>query len=156
MKILEKIKSFFRKIFLDKKVKKIEEKTKNTEKTVNNKEEFFKLYNNVKKGTCNLKKLTEEEQEDIIKMLDQEIKLKKNKLNQNITELNMLKYKNRSYEKNRILKLYDDVKNSKISPSKLDNDDLKKIAKLYVAQARIQDEQLEKEIVDLEKKIYVS
>ena len=35
MKILEKIKSFFRKIFLDKKVKKIEEKTKNTEKTVN-------------------------------------------------------------------------------------------------------------------------
>ena len=82
--------------------------------------------------------------------LKSEISLKKDKLDHNITELNILKVDNRINEKNRILELYNEVKNETIDFADIDKEDLLKIRKLLLEESKMQDERFEDEIKLLE------
>lgn len=160
--LVKKIKAFFFKIFLKNKMKKLEEvkDTKPIEETeeleVNQKEaivkgqsekkEFFEIYQKIKNGQYNLKDLTEEQSQKIIAILHSEIALKKDKLNHNITELNILKTDNRIDEKNRIFELYHRIKDQTIALSDIEKEDLIKIRKLLLEEAKKQDERLGDEI----------
>lgn len=161
-----KIKQFFKNIISRNKTKRLETpkddnliysnsrlESNQTEKSLNNqneKNEFFEIYNKVKKGQYNLSELTEEQAKKIIVILNSEISLKKDKLNHDITELNILKADNRINEKNRILELYNGVKNETIDLADIDREDLLKIRKLLLEEAKIQDEKFKDEIKLLE------
>ncbi len=163
---INKIKQFFRNIIFGKKTKYLEapkevapiennlklrnEQTENELNNQNKKREFFEIYNKVKNGQYNLQYLTEEQSKKIIAILNSEISLKKDKLDQNITELNILKVDNRINEKNRILELYNEVKNEDIDLSDIEKEDLLKIRKLLLEEAKMQDERFEDEIKLLE------
>ena len=153
---IKKIKDFLRKIFSKNKIEMLEE---SKEDSLNNnatiekinyqkkKDEFFEIYNEIKSGKYDLNKLTKEQSKQIIDILSSEIELKKEKLNNNITELNILKTDNRIEEKNRILNLYKEVKDANIDLSQVDEEDLLKIRKLMLEETKIQDEKLEREIM---------
>ena len=79
-----------------------------------------------------------------------EISLKKDKLEHNITELNILKIDNRINEKNRIFKLYNEVQNENIDLNDINREDIKKIRKLLLEETKMQDEKFEYEIKLLE------
>ena len=128
----------------------------NTNKKQDDKKEFFEIYNKVKKGEYNLKDLTEEQSKKIITILNSEINLKKDKLDHDIMELNIVKTDNRINEKNRIFELYNNVKNESIDLNDIDREDLLKIRKLLLEEAKIQDERLENEIKILEMSKKVS
>lgn len=106
MQVIKKIKEFFNNIFDHNKTKRLEgynepksvEKTQN-ENYIKNKNEIFEIYKKVKKREYDLQDLTEEQSEKIIALLKEELKIKKDKLNKKITELNMLKQENKGYEK---------------------------------------------------------
>lgn len=92
----------------------------------------------------------EETSEKVIGMINSEIDLKKDKLNHNITELNILKIDNKTDEKNRIFELYKGIKNETIKLSEIDREDLLKIRKLLLEEAKMQDERFEEELRLLE------
>lgn len=170
--ILKKIKKFFKTFFSRNKVKQLDTPkatnlvdvdTKTNGKTIedtnkkqDDKKEFFEIYNKVKKGEYNLKDLTEEQSKKIITILNSEINLKKDKLDHDIMELNIVKTDNRINEKNRIFELYNNVKNESIDLNDIDREDLLKIRKLLLEEAKIQDERLENEIKILEMSKKVS
>lgn len=145
---INKIKQFFLKIISKNKTKRLEipkeanimekdskSNNKQTKKDLNNqndKKEFFEIYNKIKKGQYNLNELTEEQAKNIIAILNSEVILKKDKLEHDITELNILKADNRINEKNRILELYNEVKNENINLTDIDREDLLKIRKLLL------------------------
>lgn len=155
---INKIKQFFKNIILKNKVKQLEEPKekdlieKNEEKLKkqNDKKEFFEIYNKVKKAEYNLNDLTTDQAQKTIAMLKSEINLKQNKLNNDITELNILKADNRIEEKNRIFELYNGIKEQTIDLNNIDREDLLRIRKLFIEEAKIQDEKLEDEISLLE------
>lgn len=114
-KFINKIKQFFLKIISKNKTKRLESlkednimeknsklnnnQTENGLNNQNDKKEFFEIYNKIKKGQYNLNELTEEQVKRIIAILNSEIILKKDKLEHDITELNILKIDNRMNEK---------------------------------------------------------
>lgn len=161
---INKIKQFFRKIVLKIKTKKLkasedndlivndfsDNQIKNNIKDFNEKKEFFEIYNKVKKGQYDLNKLTEEQSKKIIAILNSEISLKKDKLNQDIMELNILKVDNKIDEKNRILELYNGVKNGNIYLNGINKEDLLKIRRLLLEESKMHDEKFENEIKLLE------
>lgn len=101
------------------------------------KKEWFEIYNKIKNGEYNLQELTEEQRKKIIAILKYEISLKKEKLDHDITELNILKVDNKINEKNRILNLYNGVKNKEIDLSDIDKEDLLKIRKLLIKESKM-------------------
>ena len=119
------------------------------------KKEFFEIYNKIKKAEYNLNELTTDQAQKTIDMLKSEINLKQNKLNNDITELNILKADNRIEEKNRIFELYNGIKEQTIDLNDIDREDLLRVRKLFIEEAKIQDEKLEDEIslLELTKKI---
>ena len=142
---INKIKQFFKNIISKNKIKKLdapkENDLSNSSSSINKsiienkkieKNKFFEIYNSVKKGQYNINDLSEEEAKKIIAILNSEISLKRDKLNNDITELNILKIDNRINEKNRILELYNNVKNQKIDLVNIERDDLLKIRKLLL------------------------
>lgn len=160
---INKIKQFFKNIISKNKIKKLdapkENDLSNSSSSINKsiienkkieKNKFFEIYNSVKKGQYNINELSEEEAKKIIAILNSEISLKRDKLNNDITELNILKIDNRINEKNRILELYNNVKNQKIDLVNIERDDLLKIRKLLLEEVKIQDERFEDEIKSLE------
>lgn len=155
---INKIKQFFKNIILKNKVKQLEapkekdliEKNEEKLKKQNDKKEFFEIYNKVKKAEYNLNDLTKDQAQKTIAMLKSEINLKQNKLNNDITELNILKADNRIEEKNRIFELYNGIKEQTIDLNNIDREDLLRIRKLFIEEAKIQDEKLEDEISLLE------
>ena len=160
---INKIKQFFKNIISKNKIKKLdapkENDLSNSSSSINKsiienkkieKNKFFEIYNSVKKGQYNINDLSEEEAKKIIAILNSEISLKRDKLNNDITELNILKIDNRINEKNRILELYNNVKNQKIDLVNIERDDLLKIRKLLLEEVKIQDERFEDEIKSLE------
>ena len=161
---INKIKKFFKNIIFRNKTKRLEDSKEitsienndinnQTKSELNNQEEkkeFFEIYNKVKNGQYNLQDLTEEQSKKIITILKSEISLKKDKLDHNITELNILKVDNRINEKNRILELYNEVKNETIDFADIDKEDLLKIRKLLLEESKMQDERFEDEIKLLE------
>lgn len=155
---INKIKQFFKNIILKNKVKQLEapkgndliEKNEEKLKKQNDKKEFFEIYNKVKKAEYNLNDLTTDQAQKTIAMLKSEINLKQNKLNNDITELNILKADNRIEEKNRIFELYNGIKEQTIDLNNIDREDLLRIRKLFIEEAKIQDEKLEDEISLLE------
>lgn len=110
------------------------------------KKEFFEIYNKVKKGKYNLNELDEEQKKKIITILNSEISLKKDRLDHEIMKLNILKADNRISEKNRIFELYNRVKNDTIDLEQIDREDLIKIRKLLLEEAKIQTEKFEDEV----------
>ena len=155
---INKIKQFFKNIILKNKVKQLEapkendliEKNEEKLKKQNDKKEFFEIYNKIKKAEYNLNELTTDQAQKTIDMLKSEINLKQNKLNNDITELNILKADNRIEEKNRIFELYNGIKEQTIDLNNIDREDLLRIRKLFIEEAKIQDEKLEDEISLLE------
>ena len=160
---INKIKQFFKNIISKNRIKKLdapkENDLSNSSSSINKsiienkkieKNKFFEIYNSVKKGQYNINELSEEEAKKIIAILNSEISLKRDKLNNDITELNILKIDNRINEKNRILELYNNVKNQKIDLVNIERDDLLKIRKLLLEEVKIQDERFEDEIKSLE------
>lgn len=164
-KFIDKIKQFFRNLISKNKAKLLEapkenefvennvtSKNEHPETTEKQKEkkEFFEIYNKIKNGQYNMDELTEEQAQKIIAMLNSEITLKKDKLEQNITELNILKVDNKINEKNRIFELYNQVKNENVDLSEIDRKDLLIIRKLLLEEAKLQDDKLTDEIKLLE------
>ena len=155
---INKIKQFFKNIILKNNVKQLEapkendliKKNEEKLKKQNDKKEFFEIYNKVKKAEYNLNDLTTDQAQKTIAMLKSEINLKQNKLNNDITELNILKADNRIEEKNRIFELYNGIKEQTIDLNNIDREDLLRIRKLFIEEAKIQDEKLEDEISLLE------
>lgn len=105
MSIIEKIKNFFKSIFGKENVKMIEGATESVQsiEKVNqeyeaDKKEIFDIYQDVKKKSYDLSTLTEEQTQKIVALLEEELKIKKDKLDKKITELNMLKYENKGLE----------------------------------------------------------
>ncbi len=147
---INKIKQFFKNIISRKQIKQLEIpkdvnlignnnsklNSNQMENDLNEKKEFFEIYNKVKNGQYNLNKLTEEQSKKIIAILNSEISLKKDKLNHDITELNIYKFDNRINEKNRIFELYNRVKNETIDLHDIDREDLLKIRKLLFEEAK--------------------
>ena len=94
-RIWNKIKEIFIKLFKAKKQKALAEKNEikeAEEKSTKNritKDEFFNIYNQVKKKEISLDSLTVEDLEKIDRMLDEEIEIKTKKIDRQITELNM-------------------------------------------------------------------
>ena len=160
---INKIKQFFKNIILKNNVKQLEapkendliEKNEEKLKKQNDKKEFFEIYNKVKKAEYNLSDLTTDQAQKTIAMLKSEINLKQNKLNNDITELNILKADNRIEEKNRIFDIYNGIKEQTIDLNDIDREDLLRVRKLFIEEAKIQDEKLEDEIslLELTKKI---
>ena len=160
---INKIKQFFKNIILKNNVKQLEapkendliEKNEEKLKKQNDKKEFFEIYNKIKKAEYNLNELTTDQAQKTIDMLKSEINLKQNKLNNDITELNILKADNRIEEKNRIFELYNGIKEQTIELNDIDREDLLRVRKLFIEEAKIQDEKLEDEIslLELTKKI---
>ncbi len=160
---INKIKQFLKNFISRKKLKQIEapknsDSINKEEKLPNNqnqKKEFFEIYEKVKKSEYNLNDLTEEQAKKIIEMLKTEINLKKNKLNNEVTELNILKADNRIAEKNRIFEIYNGIKNETINLNEINREDLLKIRKLFLAEAKLQDEKFEDEIdiLDMLKRV---
>lgn len=160
---INKIKQFFKNIILKNNVKQLEapkendliEKNEEKLKKQNDKKEFFEIYNKIKKAEYNLNELTTDQAQKTIDMLKSEINLKQNKLNNDITELNILKADNRIEEKNRIFDIYNGIKEQTIDLNDIDREDLLRVRKLFIEEAKIQDEKLEDEIslLELTKKI---
>ena len=155
MNIFEKIRIFFTRIFSNRDVKKIEEpkepiKKINVEKQ-KEKEDFFEIYKKIKKREYDLNELSEEQARKEIAILDSEIEMKKKKLDQGITELNILKNENKNYEKNRIIYLYKEVQDGKMDLTQLELEDLKKVRTLFYEEAKIRDIKLGEDIEELEK-----
>ena len=160
---INKIKQFLKNIILQNKVKQLEapkendliEKNEEKLKKQNDKKEFFEIYNKIKKAEYNLNELTTDQAQKTIDMLKSEINLKQNKLNNDITELNILKADNRIEEKNRIFDIYNGIKERTIDLNDIDREDLFRVRKLFIEEAKIQDEKLEDEIslLELTKKI---
>lgn len=78
--------------------------------------------------------------------MNSEISLKKDRLDHEIMKLNILKADNRISEKNRIFELYNRVKNDTIDLEQIDREDLIKIRKLLLEEAKIQTEKFEDEV----------
>ena len=160
---INKIKQFFKNIILKNNVKQLEapkendliEKNEEKLKKQNDKKEFFEIYNKIKKAEYNLNELTTDQAQKTIDMLKSEINLKQNKLNNDITELNILKADNRIEEKNRIFDIYNGIKEQTIDLNDINREDLLRVRKLFIEEAKIQDEKLEDEIslLELTKKI---
>ena len=115
----------------------------------NEKKEFFDIYNKIKAGEYDLKDLSEEQAKKVIAILNSEISLKKDRLKNDVMELNILKIDNKIDEKNRLLKMYNEVKNGSINLSEIDKNDLLKIRRLLLEEAKIQDEKLEEQLYSL-------
>ena len=115
----------------------------------NEKKEFFDIYNKIKTGEYDLRDLSEEQAKKIIAILNSEISLKKDRLKNDVMELNILKIDNKIDEKNRLLKMYNEVKNGSINLSEIDKNDLLKIRRLLLEEAKIQDEKLEEQLYSL-------
>ena len=163
---INKIKQFFKNIISRNKKKRLEapkdnnlivsssklnsNQTNNNLNKPNDKKEFFEIYNKLKNRHYNLNELNEKQLKKIIDILNFEISLKKDKLDHNITELNILKVDNRINEKNRIFKLYNEVQNENIDLNDINREDLKKIRKLLLEETKMQDEKFEYEIKLLE------
>lgn len=163
---IKKIKQFFKNIISRNKKKRLEapkdnnlkvsssklnsNQTNNNLNKPNDKKDFFEIYNKLKNRHYNLKELNEKELKKIIDILNFEISLKKDKLEHNITELNILKIDNRINEKNRIFKLYNEVQNENIDLNDINREDIKKIRKLLLEETKMQDEKFEYEIKLLE------
>lgn len=160
---INKIKQFFKNFISRNKLKQIEvpknsdyiNKEEKSLKNQNQKKEFFEIYEKVKKSENNLNDLTEEQNKKIIEMLKTEINLKRDKLNNEVTELNILKADNRIAEKNRIFEIYNGIKNETIDLNEIDREVLLKIRKLFLAEAKLQNEKLEDEIdmLDMLKRV---
>ena len=115
----------------------------------NEKKEFFDIYNKIKAGEYDLKDLSEKQAKKVIAILNSEISLKKDRLKNDVMELNILKIDNKIDEKNRLLKMYNEVKNGSINLSEIDKNDLLKIRRLLLEEAKIQDEKLEEQLYSL-------
>ena len=157
MNMFNNIKDFFTRIFLNKNIKKIEE-AKEVASPRNNinqteKDNFFEIYNKIKKHEYDLNNLSKEQAEKVITILDSEIEMQKKKLNQGITELNILKNDNKDFEKNRIMNLYKEIKEGKIVLEEIDLEDLKKIRTVFHEEAKIYDKKIGEDIDILEKKL---
>ena len=157
MNMFNSIKNFFKRIFLNKNIRKIEE-AKEVVSPRNNinqseKEDFFEIYNKVKRREYELNNLSEEQAEKVITILDSEIEMKKKKLNQGITELNILKNDNKNYERNRIMSLYKEVKSGEKLLEEIDLEDLKKIRAIFYEETKIYDKKIGEDIDILEKKL---
>ncbi len=155
---INRIKQFFKNIISKNKIKQLEEPKERmliededkTNQKQEEKKQFFEIYNKIKNNEYNLKDLTTDQAEKTVAMLKSEINLKKNKLSNDITELNILKADNRIEEKNRIFELYNGIKEQTIDLNNIDREDLLKIRKLFIEEAKIQDKKLEDEITLLE------
>lgn len=163
---VNKIKQFIKNIISRNKTKRLEapkdnnlidsntkinsEQTENNLNKLNEKKEFFGIYNKVKNGQYNLKELTEEQSKKIIAILNSEINLKREKLDHDITELNILKVDNRINKKNIILELYNVIKNENIDLNDINREYLLKIRKLLLEEENMKDEKFEYEIRLLE------
>ena len=79
--------------------------------------------------------------------------MQKKKLNQGITELNILKNDNKDFEKNRIMNLYKEIKEGKIVLEEIDLEDLKKIRTVFHEEAKIYDKKIGEDIEVLERKL---
>lgn len=155
IEFINKIKQFFKNIILRNKVKQLEEPKEEIVIKQDEKKKFFEMYEEVKKNEYDLNNLTEEQAQKVITMLKSEINLKKDKLNNDVTELNILKIDNKIAEKNRIFEIYNGIKNDTIDLNDIDKEDLLKIRKLFIEEAKIQDGKIEEEIslLELTKKI---
>ena len=155
---INRIKQFFKNIISKNKIKQLEEPKERmlieyedkTNQKQEEKKQFFEIYNKIKNNEYNLRDLTTDQAEKTVAMLKSEINLKKNKLSNDITELNILKADNRIEEKNRIFELYNGIKEQTIDLNNIDREDLLKIRKLFIEEAKIQDKKLEDEITLLE------
>ena len=157
MNMFNNIKDFFTRIFLNKNIKQIEE-AKEVASPRNNinqteKDNFFEIYNKIKKHEYDLNNLSKEQAEKVITILDSEIEMQKKKLNQGITELNILKNDNKDFEKNRIMNLYKEIKEGKIVLEEIDLEDLKKIRTVFHEEAKIYDKKIGEDIEVLERKL---
>lgn len=70
------------------------------------------------------------------------VKMLESNENINLVKDETSKPKDKTFEKNRILGLYDDVKNENVELDNIDKKDLLKIRKLLLEEAKIQDEKL--------------
>ena len=155
IEFINKIKQFFKNIISRNKVKQLEESKEKIVIKQDEKKKFFEMYEKVKKNEYDLNNLTEEQAQKVMTMLKSEINLKKDKLNNDVTELNILKIDNKIAEKNRIFEIYNGIKNDTIDLNDIDKEDLLKIRKLFIEEAKIQDGKIEEEIelLELTKKI---
>lgn len=155
IEFINKIKQFFKNIILRNKVKQLEEPKEEIVIKQDEKKKFFEMYEKVKKNEYDLNNLTEEQAQKVITMLKSEINLKKDKLNNDVTELNILKIDNKIAERNRIFEIYNGIKNETIDLKDIDKEDLLKIRKLFIEEAKIQDGKIEEEmeLLELLKKV---
>lgn len=155
IEFINKIKQFFKNIILRNKVKQLEEPKEEIVIKQDEKKKFFEMYEKVKKNEYDLNNLTEEQAQKVITMLKSEINLKKDKLNNDVTELNILKIDNKIAERNRIFEIYNGIKNETIDLNDIDKEDLLKIRKLFIEEAKIQDGKIEEEmeLLELLKKV---
>lgn len=155
IEFINKIKQFFKNIISRNKVKQLEESKEKIVIKQDEKKKFFEMYEKVKKNEYDLNNLTEEQAQKVITMLKSEINLKKDKLNNDVTELNILKIDNKIAERNRIFEIYNGIKNETIDLKDIDKEDLLKIRKLFIEEAKIQDGKIEEEmeLLELLKKV---
>lgn len=155
IEFINKIKQFFKNIISRNKVKQLEESKEKIVIKQDEKKKFFEMYEKVKKNEYDLNNLTEEQAQKVITMLKSEINLKKDKLNNDVTELNILKIDNKIAERNRIFEIYNGIKNETIDLNDIDKEDLLKIRKLFIEEAKIQDGKIEEEmeLLELLKKV---
>ena len=99
--IFTKMKNFFKKLFF-KQEKKVEVTERiaivgEESKSQDSKKDFFKLYKQVRQGNVDLYSLETEELKKIKALMDEELRMRKEKLNQIITEVKMCEFKLKSY-----------------------------------------------------------
>lgn len=94
--IFTKIKNFFRNIFNKQKRLTAAEVIETTKEVTQdapmslNKEQFLSLYEKLKKGDVDIFSIDPDEVEKMCMLLDEEIKIKQNKLNMKLAEINKL------------------------------------------------------------------
>ena len=172
--IISKIKNFFKRIFGKNETKllsqvSIDEKEEETindikltnekklndikiskEKTETDKKEVFEIYKKIKNGEYNPDELNDEKREKINALLKTEIKIKKRHLEEKTTELKMFRRENMSNEKHRIIDLYYQVQDGEVELESIEYEDLTKIIKFLLEEAKIRDELIDEDLFELE------
>ena len=160
--IISKIKNFLKRIFGKNDTKllnqaSIDEKEQETindikltkEENETDKKEVFEIYKKIKNGEFNPDDLDDEKREKINALLKTEIEIKKRHLEEKTTELKMLRRENMSNEKQRIIDLYYQVQDGEVDLESIEYEDLIKIRKLLLEEAKMRDELIDEDLVEL-------
>lgn len=139
IKFFQRIKNFFTKWRKRKAVKLLEsgDKKQKTHKGVT-KEEMLDIYYEIKKGMQDTSILTEEQLNMLINMLKEEKSLKQKKVEQNKTQIKILQRENRECDKQRVLEIYEKIKQESTDLNTIDKKDLLKLRELFQLECEAQ------------------